>query len=118
MQPGAILWHEWRDTANPYHAGPSLRIGAEGQVEIGGNKVADIPQGEWVHLEVTCALGRLSDGSFTLSITLAGEPPRVFESQPMANTKFRRLEWLGLISLATTDAVFYIDNLKLEQVQE
>jgi hypothetical protein len=118
MEPGAILWHEWRDTANPYNAGPSLRIEGDGTISVKGETVARIPHGQWVRLEVTCGLGSASTGDFELSVTVPGEDRKVIAELPVGSERFRRLEWLGFISLATSEAVFYIDDLKLERVEQ
>jgi hypothetical protein len=112
-EPGAIVGHEWRDAANPYRVGPSLRIDADGKLSAGGRPIIDLPAGKWVHVEIVCVLGRPSQGVYDLSVTLPGQPPRVFAKLPCGSANFRRLEWLGFTSLATEKTVFYLDNIRL-----
>jgi hypothetical protein len=112
-EPGAIVGHEWRDAANPYRVGPSLRIDADGKLSAGGRPIIDLPAGKWVHVEIVCVLGRPSQGVYDLSVTLPGQPPRVFAKLPCGSVNFRRLEWLGFTSLATEKTVFYLDNIRL-----
>ncbi len=43
MEPGAILWHEWRDSSSPYKVGPSLRIAANGDVIVARQDAGEAP---------------------------------------------------------------------------
>ena len=45
-------------------------------------------------------------------MTLPGQPPQRFEGLP-CSAAFRRLNWVGFISLATAETVFYLDNIEL-----
>lgn len=113
-EAGAIVWHEWRDAASPYHAGPSFRIEANGDVTANGKKVTAVPHGEWSHFEVHCGLGAQSSGTWNLEVAPARGTPQRFESLPARSKDFKRLQWFGFISLATNQASFHIDNIKLE----
>jgi parallel beta-helix repeat protein len=116
LEPGAVLWQEWRDAANPYRPGPSLRIEKTGEVKVGGRVLTTVPLSRWVHLEMTCPLGKNADGTWTLAVSVGGAPAQVFDKLPLANPQFRTLQWLGFMSMATDKAVLYVDNLKLEAV--
>jgi hypothetical protein len=72
-----------------------------------------VPIGQWIHVELTCKLGRSADGKYRLAVTTANQPPQAFESLPCGSPEFRRLEWLGFVSLASDKTAFYLDNIKL-----
>jgi hypothetical protein len=115
LEPGAIVWQEWRDAASPYRPGPSLRIEKTGELKVGKQVLMTVPRSQWVHVEMTCPLGNAADGTWTLAVTLPGAAPQVFDKLPLANPQFRVLQWLGFMSMATERTVFYVDNLKLEE---
>ena len=113
MEPGAVFWHEWRDAASPYHAGPSVRIGGTGDVTAGKRKIGTVPHGTWLRVEITCPLGAASTGLYDLRITPAGGTAQVHTNLPSASKEFRKLQWAGFISAATNPATFHIDNVAL-----
>ncbi len=112
LGPGAVFAHEWRDAAQPYCTGPSLRVDAGGKLHAGGTPVMQLPTDAWVHVEIVCRLGREAGGDYQLSVTVPGEEPRKFDLR-CGSEKFQRLEWLGFVSLADAATVFYVDNVKL-----
>lgn len=114
VEPGAIVGHEWRDAAEPYHIGPSLLVDAQGRLAAAGKPLCQLPHGKWIHFEFTCALGSQAHGKYDLSVTLPGQSPQKF-SLPCDSAKFSRLEWLGFMALANEKAVFYLDNVRLKQ---
>lgn len=113
-EPGAILWHEWRDSASPYRAGPSFRVEADGRVTADGKKLTAVPHGQWARYEVNCGLGAASDGTWALTVTPAGGQPQKFDKLPLRSKEFRRLQWYGLISMATNAVAFHVDNIRLD----
>lgn len=114
VEEGAIVAHEWRDAASPYRVGPSLRIDAGGKLHAGGKPLADVPTGEWMHVEIVCDLGRGAKGTYDLTLTLPDQPPQSFRQLACGSDRFNRLEWLGFVSLAQGESVFYLDNVKLD----
>ena len=117
LEPGAILWIEWRDAASPYHAGPSVRIEADGAVVAAGKTLLTVPLSEWLHLDIDCGLGKDSTGTYRLSVTLPDGTEEVFEDVPLASPEFRRLQWLGFVSLADGESALYLDNIELMPVK-
>ncbi len=109
---GALAWVEWRDAAYPYRAGPSIRNDAEGQLLAGGKPVAKLPRDAWIHLEMTCGLGKDATGTWSLLAAVPGQSPVRVENLP-CKTNFRKFEWLGFVSNATERAAFYVDDLRL-----
>jgi len=110
---GAVVAHEWRDATSPYRAGPSLRIDAAGSAHA-GKHLTDVPLERWVRFEIACGLGKGATGTYDLTITLPGEPPRRFPGLACGADKFNLLEWLGFVSLAPEKAVFHLDHVKLD----
>ena len=111
--PLAVVGHEWRDAAQPYHVGPSLQIDANGKLLAGTKHLIDLPAQKWVHVEIACNLGKEAEGTYDLSVTLPGEPPKVFSKLPCGSANFRQLQWLGFVSQINGKAVFYLDNISL-----
>ena len=114
VEPGSIVWHEWRDTANPYLVGPSLRIEQDGRLVVKGETLMTVPLSHWVHLRIDCGLGKRA-ATWDLTVSVQDGPVRTFEKLTNGSDNWRRLHWLGFISLATDTAEFYMDNLKLER---
>jgi parallel beta-helix repeat protein len=113
LEEGAILRHEWRDSARPYHAGPAIQFQPNGDLLAGRTKLMIVPQGEWIHVEITCDVGPNATGAFDLAIQVPGQPVQKFAQLPCVSKDFKRLQWYGFMSNADRQAVFYLDNLKL-----
>ncbi|MCE5241180.1 right-handed parallel beta-helix repeat-containing protein [bacterium] len=116
MEPGAILWHEWRDSSAPYKVGPSLRIMGDGAVVVGNKTLTKLPLSQWVGLDLTCPLGKQA-GTWQLVVTAAGAAPQTFADLTLGTADWRLLTWMGFISLATDTAVFTVDDMKMEVAQ-
>ncbi len=117
IEAGVLIQHEWRDWRSTlYSVGPSLRI-EDAKLRVGGNVLLDIPVGQWVHFDITAALGTGNSSTWDLVVTLPGQEPRRFEKLANGNKSFEQLTWLGFVSNATTKTVFYIDNLKIDNQQ-
>lgn len=113
MEPGAVFWHEWRDDANPYKVGPSLRIAANGDLIVANKPLMQIPPQQWVTLALACPLGKQA-GKWQLTVTAPGATPQTFSDLPNGHAEWRSLTWLGFVSQATDTATFYIDDLRME----
>ncbi len=113
IERGVSINHEWRDWRNsPYSVGPSLSINGDA-LQVAGKTPLNLPMGKWVHVEITADLGQKNTGTWTLTVTLPGEPPRVFKALKNGSTTFEKLTWLGFTSNATDKTVFYLDNLEI-----
>ncbi|GAB4460623.1 MAG: right-handed parallel beta-helix repeat-containing protein [Armatimonadaceae bacterium] len=113
LEPGAVLSHEWRDRESPYHVGPSLRVTGTGELIIGEQKRMDLPLSQWVTLEISCVVGSKANGKWELIVRTERETKKFKDLPCGAGAQFRRLNWWGFVSGATTDTVFYLDNLAL-----
>jgi hypothetical protein len=116
---GAVFSYEWRDwpPGQALRAGPNLRVNADGALVAGGRRLLTVPAGQWVRIEVACGTGPQADATWQLAVTLPGQPPQRFEGLA-CSAAFKRLNWVGFISLATAETVFYLDNIELGHGRE
>jgi hypothetical protein len=115
LTPEALLFTEWRDGgAYPANIGPSVTFSGDGRVTVGGRTLTTIPVGAWVHVEIGCALGDDPGRTWSLALTVVGQETERFADLPLPGDAFHELQWLGFVSTAQTDAVFYLDNLVVE----
>ena len=116
LEAGAICQHEWRTAGHPYKIGPSLRFEADGRLVAGGKTLATLPHGQWVGIQIDTTLGRRTAGTYDLVVTVQGKEPQRFAGLAFGSKGFRRLAWVGYISVAAAKAVFYLDDLTLARV--
>ncbi len=111
---GALLTHEWRDwSQNPHLPGPTIRFG-DGQVQVGGKMVAQVPVDRWFEVGLTCGLGEQATGTFALTIRIDGEPDQIVKALPAGVAAWRHATWLGWISYAPGQAEAWLDDLRFE----
>ena len=60
----------------------------------------------------TCSRKK-NKGKWDLTVTLPGKSPVTFEGLMNGSEKFDKLTWVGFVSNATKQTVFYVDNLKI-----
>jgi hypothetical protein len=115
VEAGSQVHHEWRDDSQPYRIGPTLFV-RDGHLLIGREhrEVLKLPLGQWVHFEITAALGAKSTGKWDLSVTLPGAKPQVFRDLANASKEWKKLDWLGFCAQGKSNAVFYLDNIDLK----
>lgn len=112
IEPGTVLFSEWRDDASPYRVGPSLWVQG-GKLSVAGKPLVDLPSGVWVRVEVTAGLGQASTGTWDLSVAVPGQEPKHFRKLANGTPQWRKLDWLGFCSTATEQSVFYLDNIEI-----
>lgn len=111
LEPGTTMYHEWRDDASPYHAGPHLIVRPDGALMARDRKLAHVPWNAWVRLEIVCRLGEKSSGKYDVTVRLPGRTaPLTFKDLP-CDPQFHRLDWLGFVADADAHGVFYLDDL-------
>jgi hypothetical protein len=114
VEPRVRINYEWRDWRNsPYRVGPTLNI-EQNRLIVGGERLLELPTDTWVHLEVAADLGKENSGKWNLIVTVADQEPREFTQIANGSTAFEQLTWIGLTSNATSESVFYVDNLSIE----
>ncbi len=113
LGPDSDFQHEWRDNHNPYRAGPSLRI-RNGKLRISNGETLDLPLNKWVGIEVVAALGK-EGSTWTLTVTVPGAKPHLFEKLPLVSKEWKSLDWIGFISQADVKSEIWIDDLELSR---
>jgi hypothetical protein len=113
MEPSHRFLHEWRDASSPYKTSVYMAV-ENGTVRTAGKKLAEFPPLTWVHFEIQSAVGKDSDGSWTLRITPAGGETQTFENLPSQKGGGIDLQWLGFISPGTAVSKGWLDNLQIE----
>lgn len=111
-EPGAIIFHEWRDSAQPYHPGPSFTI-KDGKLTAPGTDPIEVPEGKWTHFEIQCPLGKDATGTWSMTITTEDAQPIQKKKLRLKSAEFKRLDWLGFCSTANARVIWYLDNLDL-----
>jgi len=112
VEPGVIMYHEWRDNHRPYRVGPSFWV-KEGQLRIWNEPVMELPASQWVRFEVAAGLGEASTGTWELTVVLPNQKPRQFAALKNGSPEWKKLAWLGFSSMAESRKVFYLDNFEL-----
>lgn len=93
--------------------GPWIGVDAHGRFCAGaGEAVADMPYGKWIHVEMSCALGGVGNG-YDLRLSWAGEGSPVVSRNLWMHSGFSTLGWMGIISEASGEERFHIDNFRL-----
>ena len=112
IEPQTQMYVEWRDDRGPYRVGPTMSVG-KGKVHAGKEFIADLAPGQWVHFEMTAAVGPKATGTWDLAVTIPGHEPKVVKALKTGSPDWNRLEWLGFSSTANEVTSFYLDNIEL-----
>ncbi len=119
-EPGAMLWHEWRNVASYADPGPCVYVTADGALEFEEHEPAGVtlPAGEWLHFEITDGLGSHADARWAMTIT--GEAGEVlYEANDIpCQPEFDRLKWLGFVAYGKEPAVMYLDNISMQRLEK
>ncbi len=114
FESGAKLQYQWRDYEDStYSDGPTFNVSAEGHLSIGDKKLVELPLDQWVGFEVNCTTGPKANGFWTLKIIVEGKPVQTFDHLPY-NKNFKKLSWVGYISMANDNTVFYLDDFEID----
>jgi hypothetical protein len=111
LEPGADAHCEWRSAGNPYRVGPSLHF-RQGGLFARGQKLMDLPENDWVGVEMRAILGQ-TNSHWDLTISLPGGAKREFGDLP-CDPNWREARWVGFSSLATNDVAFELDDIEME----
>ena len=114
VEPRVRINYEWRDwRSSPYGVGPTLDI-TQNRLIVGGKTLLELPAGKWARFEISADLGKGNSGKWNLTVTPAGQPPQEFKQIQNGSPAFEQITWLGFTSNATSESVFYVDNLSIE----
>lgn len=106
---GADMYHAWRDEAAN---GPMLAI-KNGTLEAAGRDLLTLPADQWIHFDVVAGLGASATSTWDLAVTLPDKEPQWFRDLPISDDAWNKLTWLGFVSNAVDEKVFYLDNIEL-----
>lgn len=127
LKPGAIFWHEWRNSDSPYKIGPSIRLTGGGKLEVTARdttgketrrSLMDVPAEVWIHVELECPLGSPAAKDYRLSLRLPGTEPQGFSVEKGNGEAWDRCTTMVFVSEATTATEFYLDNVSFERMKE
>lgn len=114
LERGAHLFYEWRSwDVQPYRIGPSFWI-RDGKLTVAGRELMTLPTGQWIHFQVSAAVGADADGKWDLTVGLPGQPSQQFLGLATPSADFKNLTWTGWCSMATEKTAFYLDNIRVE----
>ncbi len=111
IDEATAFYHEWRDNERPYRVGPTLRI-AGATLTAAGIEPLPLPVEQWVHIEVTAAVGERA-GTWDLEVRLPDGTRHHFRDLPIHSADWQELRWVGFVSNGRDPAVWYIDNIEL-----
>ncbi len=111
VEPGAVLYHEWRDGHQPYRVGPSLWIQG-GALSSQGQTLMAVPDGAWIDISITCPLGSKATGQYHVDVQIGGQPSGSFDLA-CGSADFNRLDWFGFVSNSTEATTFFVDDVQL-----
>lgn len=114
VEPDTVFQHEWRDSASPFRAGPSLTIQG-GRLRAAGEEVV-VPINQWIRIHVQAGLAGSSQGTWNLAVTMPGKSPQVLRKLKFVNPEWQQLTWLGFISQAKVKTAFFLDDIELKNV--
>jgi hypothetical protein len=118
IEKGVIMYHEWRDWREPpYRVGPSFWVRGDALL-VNDKELLKLPIGQWVQFEVVAGVGGKANGTWDLTVTLPGQPPKRFGGLKNGSAEFKVLTWLGFSSSATEKTVFYLDDFHLTNSEE
>ena len=109
---GVEFWHQWRDGADPYRVGPTVKI-IGGKLYANDQPVLDVPTGQWVHVEIAANLGGKSTGAWDLTVALPDGDTQRFTGLKNGTPDWKTLDWIGFVSNAQTETILYLDNIRI-----
>ena len=62
---------------------------------------------------IAAGLGSQRGAGWSLTVTLPGKSPRLFEKLSHASKEFGKLNWVGFVSDANHKTTFYLDDIAL-----
>jgi hypothetical protein len=112
IEPDYCLSNEWRDANNPYHLGPSITI-RDGRVWVGAKDIAPLPYNTWVSFTITAEEGGRSTRDWHLEVR-PDNGQALRWTFPNADSRWRKLEWLGFVSACRSNSRAYLDDVMVQ----
>ncbi|MCK5801638.1 MAG: right-handed parallel beta-helix repeat-containing protein [Lentisphaeria bacterium] len=109
---------QWRTYGGgKFFRGPSIRVVPGGKLVHDERELGSIPIGEWVKFELTTSLGKASDGTFSMSVALPDGTVHRYDGLEH-ESGFKRMDWLGFVSVAESACATWLDDVELRPVQK
>jgi hypothetical protein len=113
VEKASMVDYGWRDySEGGYKTGPRFDI-RETRLRLVDGTTMELPENQWVRFEIESGVGPDSTGTWSLTVTVPGQSPRVFRDLAYANPGFKTLTWVGFMSNANTATSYYLDNFTL-----
>ncbi|MHB8899411.1 MAG: right-handed parallel beta-helix repeat-containing protein, partial [Thermoguttaceae bacterium] len=114
VEPGADINFEWRDytTTAPYLVGPRFTL-RKGKLELPGGAGQELAPGKWFQFEIVANLVPGSAGRWSLRVTGPDGQSGQWQDLPFGNPECSKVNWIGLMSNATTKTAFYLDGFAI-----
>ncbi|NSW57186.1 MAG: right-handed parallel beta-helix repeat-containing protein [Armatimonadetes bacterium] len=97
-----------------FFSGPLVTIGPDGTLKAAEQTLVRLPLDEWSRVEIKFGLGELAGEGFSVRVTLPDGKESAAQAVPMKDERFQVLDWFAFLSHTTVDAVFYLDDVRLE----
>ena len=114
--PNAVVLHEWRTAADPPRVGPVVRIEA-GWITSNGQRLAPMPEGKWVRVEIEMKLGNEADDTFDLVIRQSGQSPERVSELPCADSGVTQIDSIAFSTASTDPTAWWLDDLLIKNLQ-
>lgn len=111
LEPGARVLCEWRSDGHPYRTGPSLEF-RDRQVFSRGQSLAEIPENQWIRVEMRASLGR-SNSQWNLGLTMPDGKRKALSVLP-CDSDWKAARWVGFSSLAVNESRFELDDVVMQ----
>ncbi|MFO7936077.1 MAG: right-handed parallel beta-helix repeat-containing protein [Kiritimatiellia bacterium] len=117
IEPGAYLSFEWRDYKdnNPYKTGPKFVVN-NGKLILPGGINEKFPLGKWVKFEISAQMSEKDGSSWSLKVIGSDDKPRSWNNLPFASKDSFKVDWIGFMSNAEKETVFYLDNFSMRKM--
>ena len=114
LEAGCRVGVDLRDYfAGGFANGVSLGFDDAGNVRAGDRRLATVPVGEWFRVVIRLGVGPDNTGEYSVSITPPDGETIEAADLPLADERFEVLDWVGIISHGTEEAVFYVDEVEI-----
>ena len=114
LEPGAVMYHEWRDGHDPYRVGPRLAVDEQSTLSVsGGKEIGKLPTGQWLRFRLLAPLGKAA-GTWELSYApLSGGRAKWFRALP-CSPGFALVRELLWVADGERPAILYLDDVKVK----
>ncbi|MBQ7589964.1 MAG: right-handed parallel beta-helix repeat-containing protein [Verrucomicrobia bacterium] len=109
LEKGVVAHCEVRSEGHPYLIGPSVYF-RDGGAVVRGEKVCDLPENEWIGVEISAHMGEKANGQWRMKLNLPGGTSHEFNDLA-CDPRWNRACWIGFCALEKTQSAFYLDDL-------